>query len=129
MALIRGRGEMWPRNADALEAIPGSHDGGQGVYILYDGSMPVYIGKGNIRRRIRNARASKRRGQSWDHFSWYLVSEAKYQHDLEALLLRMLPPQLRALNRQRGKLIGAKKYAPPKNKVAEPINRPHLFRG
>ena len=51
MALVKEYGEMWPRNDSNIQIVPGSADGGQGVYVLYDGSMPVYIGKGNIRRR------------------------------------------------------------------------------
>lgn len=125
MALIAMRGEMWARNDDTIKAIPGSHDGGQGVYILFDGSTPVYIGKGNIRQRIRKARTSKRRGQSWDHFSWYIISNPAHRHEIEALLLRMLPPFLRILNRQRGKLRGATKHPMPKNMKPDPINKPH----
>jgi len=43
-------GEMWARNLNNINLIPGTHaPHGQGVYILYDGSMPVYVGKGNMR--------------------------------------------------------------------------------
>ncbi len=127
MALISARGEMWARNDESIKAVPSSKEGGKGVYILYDGSTPVYEGKGNIQWRIRVARRSKRRGQSWDHFSWYVIRDPKRRHDIEALLLRMLPPYLRILNRQRGKLLDAKKHTRPKNRNPEPISRPHLF--
>jgi len=127
MKLISARGEMWPRNAEALNAIPGREEGGKGIYILYDGSTPVYVGKGNIQGRIKDARRSKRRGQSWDHFSWYAIADSKRRHDIEALLLRMLPPYLRILNRQRGKFLNAKKHPLPNNKNPEPIKRPDLF--
>ena len=50
-------GEMWARNTQNIEEIRGSKDGGQGVYVLYDGSMPVYVGKGNIEA------ASEKRGR------------------------------------------------------------------
>src|SRR5438445_4560436 len=116
---------MWARNDDNIEHILGSKEGGQGIYILFDGSTPVYIGRVNIRQRIRKARVSKRRGQSWDHFSWYAVSNSKYQVELEVLLLRMLPPHLRILNRQRGRLPGARKHI-QHNREAEPISRPHI---
>jgi hypothetical protein len=125
--IIHHRGEMWPRNATNIELIPHTHDdGGQGIYILFDGSTPVYVGRGNIRLRIKDARASKRRGQSWDHFSWYGTPKGHHGQELEALLLRMLPPHLRILNKQRGKLGGAEKrtFKDPK---ADPINRPHIF--
>jgi hypothetical protein len=109
MTVIRKFGEMWARNPENIELIPGSKEGGQGVYVLYDGSIPVYIGMGNIRQRIRKARLSNRRGQMWDRFSWYIPSDPRLTRDIEALLLRMLPFYLRILNRQRGKLEGAEK--------------------
>jgi hypothetical protein len=127
VAMIRKRGEMWARNKDTSEAIPGSSEGGRGIYILFDGSTPVYVGRGNIRQRIRKARASERRGERWDHFSWYVVPNHKNQQELEALLLRMLPPFLRILNRQRGRLLHAKKYPTPKNRNPEPIKHPQLL--
>jgi hypothetical protein len=126
MALISARGEMWPRNNEAVKAIPSSNKGGKGIYILYDGSTPVYVGKGNMQWRIQDARRSERRGQAWDHFSWCKIAKSKHQHGIEALLLRMLPPYLRILNRQRGKLSNAKNYPLPRNKNPEPIKRPHL---
>jgi len=125
MALISKFGEMWARNTDNIEAIPGSKEGGQGVYVLYDGSMPVYVGKGNIRQRVRRARQSERRGQSWDHFSWYVLHDLAFMDELEALLLRMLPPYLRALNRQLAKFPDAQEL-PEKTKEAEVIERPDV---
>jgi hypothetical protein len=127
-SLISNRGEMWPRNTANVTLIPGSKEGGQGIYILFDGSTPVCVGRGNIRHRIREAGKSIRRGQCWDHFSWYTIPQPHHEQEMEALLLRMLPPHLRMLNRQRGKLIGAKnhKLEDPK---PDPINRPHIFGG
>jgi hypothetical protein len=108
VALIEKCGEMWARNVRNIRSIPGSKKGGQGVYILYDGSMPVYIGRGNIHQRIKTHRLSKRKKEMWDHFSWYLPVEPGYMHDMEALLLRMLPHYLRSLARRSGKFIRAK---------------------
>jgi hypothetical protein len=125
-ALIHHRGEMWPRNIANINAVLGSKEGGQGIYILFDGSTPVYVGRGNIRQRVRQARKSKRRGQSWDHFSWYVVPNADHEQELEALLLRMLPPHLRTLNRQRGKLKGATRHD-FKHDQPDPIKRPNIF--
>jgi hypothetical protein len=126
--LIFHRGEMWPRNKINIDAILRSSKGGQGVYILFDGSTPVYVGRGNIKQRIAKACTSRRRGQCWDHFSWYVVPDKRHEQELEALLLRMLPPHLRMLNRQRGKLAQAEKhdFEDPK---PDPINRPHIFGG
>lgn len=125
--LILHRGEMWPRYIANIDAVLGSKEGGQGIYILFDGSTPVYVGRGNIRRRIRQASKSKRRGQCWDHFSWYVVPDKHHEQELEALVLRMLPPHLRMLNRQRGKLTALKHEF--KDEKPDPINRPHVFGG
>jgi hypothetical protein len=125
--LISHRGEMWARNTANIEAVSGRTKGGKGIYILFDGSTPVYVGRGNIRHRIQEARKDKTRGQCWDHFSWYGVPNKQNEQELEALLLRMLPPHLRMLNRQRGKLYGAKKCFSQDEK-ADPIKRPHLLK-
>jgi hypothetical protein len=103
MALMDQFGEMWARNAKNIEDVRGSRKGGQGVYILYDGSTPVYVGKGNIRQRLRDAdNKHRRRGNSWDYFSWYILKDQGLIHDVEVLLLRILPPYLRYMTRQRG---------------------------
>jgi hypothetical protein len=102
MPLVRKFGEMWARNLENINLIPGTRHGGQGVYVLYDGSMPVYVGKGNVKSRVRGARRSKSRGPFWDHFSWYLLDDPKMIHDTEVLILRMLPPYLRSLTKQKG---------------------------
>jgi len=43
MALVGEYGEMWARNDTNIKLIPRRRrkKGGQGVYVLYDGSMPV----------------------------------------------------------------------------------------
>jgi hypothetical protein len=107
MRLVRKFGEMWAKNLENIEKIPGSKQGGQGVYILYDGSLPVYVGKGNIRSRVRGARRSRTRGEFWDRFSWYVIKNKQVTHDTEALILRMLPPCLRSLTRQSGHFLHA----------------------
>jgi hypothetical protein len=108
MGSIKKFGERWARNSKNIEDenIPGRSAGGQGVYILYDGSTPVYIGKGNIRQRLREAAKDKRRKDSWDHFSWYVIKDETLRHDIEVLLIRMLPLYLRHLTRQRGHFTG-----------------------
>ena len=108
MALLKQFGEMWARNAENIQKVPGSSHGGQGVYILYDGSTPVYVGKGNIRQRLRAADQSGRRGQCWDRFSWYVVKDKKLIHDVEVLLIRALPLYLRYMTRQRGHFKGVR---------------------
>jgi hypothetical protein len=68
----------------------------------------MYVGKGKIEDRIIKACKSKRRGQLWDHFSWYAVKNPWLMHDIEVLMLRILPPNLRSLTRQGGDFIKAK---------------------
>jgi len=123
MALVGQFGEMWARNNTNIKLIPQSKNEGQGVYILYDGSMPVYVGKGNMRSRIRTSMRSPHRGQFWDHFSWYAIPDLGLQHDVEALFLRTLPWYLRALTRQSGKFTEKKKSKPQKDYKPEPIRR------
>ena len=88
--------------------MPEKRKGGQGVYILYDGSTPVYIGKGNIRARLMDADKDKRRKKSWDRFSWYVVKDKSLIHEVEVLLIRILPLYLRYLTRQRGHFKGVR---------------------
>jgi len=120
--IVTAYGTMWARNTDNIRSIPGRRAGGVGVYILFDGSMPVYVGKGNIRSRITDARRSKRRGQLWDRFSWYALADPKMMHDLEVLVLRMLPRCLRALTRQEGHILKAT-HLKQKNENADAITR------
>ena len=120
--IVTSYGTMWARNAKNFRRIPGPKDGGQGVYILFDGSMPVYVGKGNIRQRITEARRSKRRGQLWDRFSWYTLRDPRMMHDIEVLVLRLLPRYLRALTRQEAHFLKAKRMLQV-DKNAEYITR------
>ena len=122
-AVIMDYGEMWARNAENIKDIPSSKAGGQGVYILYDGSMPVYVGKGKLHGRVSGHSRNKRKKEMWDHFSWYRT-EPGFMHHIEALLLSVLPRCLRNLNQQGGKFIGAtEKKQKTKNRVARPITR------
>ena len=60
----------------------------------------------------------------WDHFSWYALDDQKMMHDIESLVLRMLPPYLRSLTQQKGKFGDADKIKEvKKNQVAEYISR------
>ncbi|MGB6875784.1 MAG: hypothetical protein WBD87_07090 [Candidatus Acidiferrales bacterium] len=108
MKLVSSYGEMWARNKKNL-GHGELQNGNRGIYVLYAGSFPMYIGKGNLHSRLHGACISKRRGKAWDHFSWYAVPNNDVRHNLEALLLRILPFYLRPLTRQRGKLGGAEK--------------------
>jgi hypothetical protein len=113
---------MWALNDKNIAKIPGSKKGGRGVYVLFDGSMPMYVGKGNIRSRIKEARRHRRRKQLWDHFSWYTIKNPAMMHDIEALMLRILPRNLRFLTRQSGNFMNAKRVRQG-DENADPITR------
>jgi len=123
--LVHSFGEMWARGLKKINRIPGSKSPrrGNGVYILYDGSMPVYVGKGHIKSRIRKARRSKTRGPFWDHFSWYVLDDPEMIHETEVLILRMLPPYLRNLTKQKGHFLKAVRDRNDDEKIAEFISR------
>jgi hypothetical protein len=117
---------MWARNLENINRIPGrkTPKGGDGIYILYDGSVPVYVGKGHLKSRIHKARRSKSRGPFWEHFSWYILDEPKMIHDTEVLILRMLPLYLRSLTKQKGHFLGASRMRELEtNRIAEYISR------
>ena len=131
MELIKQFGERWARNSENIKdkRMPGKKKGGQGVYILYDGSTPVYIGKGNIRARLIGADKDERRKDSWDHFSWYVIKNKNLIHDVEVLLIRMLPIYLRHLTRQRGHFKGESSTHQNKLNRSPDYNRPPKFMG
>jgi len=72
--LVKKYGTRWARNKANIKRL---RDEGNplGVYVLCDGSMPVYIGKGKLASRLTRHRRSKIRGQFWDHFSWYAIPD------------------------------------------------------
>jgi hypothetical protein len=78
--LVTEFGEMWAKNPENLKALS-SKD--QGVYVIYDGSMPMHVGMGYVRRRIGNAAKSVRRGEMWDHFSWYVLLYSGFSVETE----------------------------------------------
>jgi len=71
---------------------------------------------------FKRARLSKIRGPFWDHFSWYSLN-SKIIHDAEALILRMLPPYLRSLTKQKVKFRRDAKKLKAADEIAEPISR------
>jgi hypothetical protein len=70
-SIVDNFGLMWARNPKNLAALPERKAGGEGVYMLHDGSMPVYAGRGGFRRRIGYAEKTHKRAQAWTHFSWF----------------------------------------------------------
>jgi hypothetical protein len=62
-------------------------------------------------------------GQLWDRFSWYALKDPKMMHDIEVLVLRMLPRYLRALTRQEGHFLKAKRYGAADERNVDYITR------
>ena len=120
MRIVRQYGTMWARNTENIANIPGVKKA-RGVYVLFDGSMPMYTGKGNIRSRIKDA-GRRDAKELWDRFSWYTIKNPAMMHDIEALMLRILPPNLRYLTRQGGNFKNATRVHQD-NKTAIPITR------
>jgi hypothetical protein len=100
MALMKQLAEKKDRTPENINSIPRAREGGIGVYILFDRSMPVYVGKGHIAERIRRAAKSETRGSYWDQFSWYIPHDPKSIGELEAMLHRMLPDYPLLLNKR-----------------------------
>jgi hypothetical protein len=112
MGIITKYGSLWPRNKKNISALHG-----RGVYIIYDGAMPVYVGKGHLRTRI--GQADGKPSDLWDHFSWYCIPDEEHMHDVESLMLRLLPWYLRGLNKQKGNFLG------PSHSETAPSLEPH----
>lgn len=120
--MVSSYGALWARNTKNIKRLR-TLGKLSGVYVLCDGSMPVYIGRGKLGSRIRRHRRSKSRGQFWDHFSWYTIPDRRLEADVEALLLRMLPFYLRSLNKQRARFTEAQRMT-EESPVADEIKRP-----
>ena len=120
--LVDSYGSLWARNRENISRLRAMGNL-YGVYVLCDGSMPVYIGRGRLSNRIRRHQRSKSRGQFWDHFSWYAIPNRRFEADVEALLLQMLPFFLRNLNKQRTRFSDARRVT-DKSPVADPVKRP-----
>ena len=120
--IVSTYGTMWARNKQNVKRL--EKDGKlNGVYVLCDGSMPVYVGQGRLIKRLEGHQRSKKRGQFWDHFSWFAIPNRMFQNEIEALLLSLLPFYLRSLNRQTANLKYAQRVREA-NPVAELIKRP-----
>jgi hypothetical protein len=118
MALIRQFGLHWPRNQENLEEIEDLAGHKSGIYVLYHGAMPVYIGRGAMSALLRShAKEGSRKEQFWDRFSWFVIGKAKPERELEALLLEALPFYVRSLNKQSGRLAKKLQVVAPSREV------------
>jgi hypothetical protein len=98
-SLIVSYGALWARNDTNLGKLRATVGNSTGVYLLYCGWFPVYIGQGNISSRILEH--TKARRKVWDRFTWFVLADPMRSRELEAIFLRSLPFFLR-LNNQQG---------------------------
>src|ERR1700722_906652 len=102
---IVGRyGKLWTRVPANLKKLA-SKDlrNASGVYALYNGTMPVYIGKGKFSKQIKSHARKGKKSPFWEHFSWYEINGIGLDKEIESLILRLLPWYMRSLNRMGGK--------------------------
>ncbi len=112
--IVRRHGKWWTRVPKNLKKL-GSRElrNVTGVYALYNGTMPVYFGKGRISYAIGRHDRSRRKDPFWEHFSWYEIKGKKgLNKEIETLVLRLLPFYVRSLNRMGGKFPSGKKVDP-----------------
>ena len=120
MPLIKQFGLHWPRNPENLEEIEDLAGHKSGIYVLYHGAMPVYIGRGALRARLlSHAKEGSKKEQFWDRFSWFVIGSAKRERELESLLLEALPFYVRSLNKQTGKLSRKIEVAAPSRELRD----------
>jgi hypothetical protein len=79
---------------NAFQKALGSKQYGSGIYILYKGEKPYYVGKSDssMRERIKTHTKDHHR-KKWDNFSFYQVRKIKYVGDIERLLLGYHRPE------------------------------------
>jgi hypothetical protein len=96
-------GKLWTRVPENLKQLA-SKDlrNTTGVYALYNGTMPVYIGKGIFSNQIKKHNRNNRKSPYWEHFSWYEIKGEGLDKEIESLLLRIFPFYVRSLNRMAG---------------------------
>ena len=118
MALIKQFGLHWPRNQENLDELEDLAGHKSGIYVLYHGAMPVYIGRGAISARLRShGREGSKKEQFWDRFSWFVIGKTASERELESLLLEALPFYVRSLNKQGGKLLKKLQVAAPSREL------------
>ena len=72
----------------------------RGIYVLYEDYVPVYIGKAveqSIGSRLQHHRASQRRGERWDRFSWFglkRINKDGYMSKRKPNIIHVKPSEL-----------------------------------
>ncbi len=122
--LIRNYGRLWARNTDNFNRLSKR----SGVYVLCDGSMPVYIGQTkDLCIRMFDHHHSKTKLKFWDHFSWFTVEKPEFLDDIEALMVGMLPCYLRILNSQCPNFVNPKARLMRRDETEEKVTPPREF--
>jgi hypothetical protein len=97
---ISGYARMWPRSLfnvkDGKRSLARSVPALErpGVYVLYCGDKPYYVGKASKLRRRLVAHANKPGGKYynfWDFFSVFVVENARFRNQLEGALIAAIP--------------------------------------
>jgi hypothetical protein len=96
--LVSKYGPFWARNNKNLGRLRKEAADSSGVYLLYLGWFPVYIGSGKLYPRIEKHQRSH--SKTWDRFTWFALVDPRRSGELEAILLRSLPFYLRLNNKQ-----------------------------
>ncbi len=103
LGIVGRYGKLWTRVPENLRKLASKElSEVTGVYGLYNGTMPVYIGRGNISQQIHRHDRNRKKDQFWEHFSWYEIIPKGLDKEVESLLLRLLPFYVRSLNRKGG---------------------------
>jgi hypothetical protein len=102
--LVVHYGPLWARNDKNFQKLQKTAGHSSGIYLLYCGWFPVYIGQGKIVDRISAHRKSRRK--VWDRFTWFALGDPSRRlcRELEAIFLRSLPFYLRLNNNQGARL-------------------------
>lgn len=120
IGIVAQYGKWWTRVPENLKQLASKElRDVTGVYALYNGTMPVYIGRGNICNQIHRHNRNRKKNQFWEHFSWYEIIGKGRDKEIESLLLRILPFYVRSLNRKSGDsfALGKKIEAPDQQPI------------
>lgn len=96
--IVTKYGPFWARNEKNFAKLRTEAEGLKGMYILYCGWFPVYVGLGKLIRRLSKHKNSK--SKAWDRFTWIAIEDYSHARELEAIFLRSLPFYLRLNNKQ-----------------------------
>ena len=130
MGLVTQYGRMWARNEPNFEKLRNDPNlkGIKGLYVLYDGSTPVYVGRGCISDRFENSRKLGKRKRFWDYFSWFAIPDEEHRKDTEALLIKTLPYYLRLLNRKNESFAVQKVSVKQVEKIPNAVDKPKFVK-